>query len=74
MDEAQEQVVFAMGFMMLFQLMDHIYNSLIQDLHSIMNPSIALEIVKKKFYVITLHKSNLITTYGNLSLELRYQG
>jgi len=74
MDEAQEQVLFTMGFMMLFQLMDHIYNSPIQDLHSIMNPSTALEIVKFFFYVITLHKSNLTTPYGNLSLELRYQG
>lgn len=74
MDEPQEQVLFTMGFMMLFQLMDHIYNSLIQDLHSIMNPSTALEIVKFFFYGITLHKSNLTTAYGNLSLELGYQG
>lgn len=74
MDEAQEQVVFTMGFMMLFQLINHIYNSPIQDLHSIMNPSTTLEIVKKNFYVITLHRSNLTTAHGNLSLELGYQG
>jgi hypothetical protein len=67
MDEAQEQVVFTMGFMMLFQLMDHIYNSPIQNLHSIMNPSIALEIVEFLISIIALHKSNLTTTYGNLS-------
>jgi hypothetical protein len=67
MDEAQERVVFTMGFMMLFQLMDRIYNSPIQDLHSIMNPSIELEIVKFFFSIIALHKSNLTTTYGNLS-------
>jgi hypothetical protein len=55
-----------MGFMMLFQRMDRIYNSPIQDLYSIMNPSIALEIVKFLFSVIALDKSNLTTIYENL--------
>jgi hypothetical protein len=66
LDEAQEWVVFTMGFMMLFQRMDRIYNSPIQDLYSIMNPSIALEIVKFLFSVIALDKSNLTTIYENL--------
>ncbi len=56
MDEAQEQV----GFMMLFQLVDHIYNALV---HSILNPSIALKISKLLFSITTLHENNLTTTY-----------
>jgi hypothetical protein len=63
MDEAQEQMVFTMGFMMLFQLVDHIYNAFVQDVHSILNPSIALKIVKLLFSITTLHESNLTTTY-----------
>jgi hypothetical protein len=59
MDEAQEQV----GFMMLFQLVDHIYNALVQDVHSILNPSIALKISKLLFSITTLHENNLTTTY-----------
>jgi hypothetical protein len=46
----------------LLQIMDEA-----QELHFIMNPSIALEIVKFFFYVIALHKNNLTTIYGNLS-------
>jgi hypothetical protein len=59
-----------MGFM-IFQLMDHIYNSPIKDLHFVMNPSIALE-VQSFFSVPTLHESNLTIAYGNLSKELQY--
>jgi hypothetical protein len=52
-----------MGFMMFFQLMDHIYNALIQDVHPILNPSIALKIAKLLFSVTTFHESNLTITY-----------
>ncbi len=51
-----------MGFMMLFQLVDHLYNALVQDVHSILNPSIALKIAKLLFSIITLHENNLTTT------------
>lgn len=51
---------------MMSQLVDHIYNSLVQDLNYVMNPSIALEIVKFLFFVVALHESNLTTTCGNL--------
>lgn len=34
MDEVQEKMMFIMGFMMLFQLVDHIYNSHVQDMNS----------------------------------------
>jgi len=60
-----------MGFM-IFQLVDHIYNSPIKYLHFVMNPSIALEIVKFFFLVPTLHESNLTIAYGNLFKALGY--
>lgn len=52
-----------MGFMMLFHLMDHIYNALVQDVHFILNPSIAPKIVKLFFFVTTFHENNLTIIY-----------
>jgi hypothetical protein len=72
MDEPQKQVMFILGFMMLFQLVDHIYNSPVQDMNSIMNASIAMEIAKFLFFVVALHENNLTTTYANMSQELGY--
>jgi hypothetical protein len=66
MDEPQEKVMFIMGFMM-FQLVDHIYNSLVRNMNSIMNASIAMEIDNFLFFVAALHENNLTTTYANMS-------
>ncbi len=54
MDEAQEKVMFVLGFMMLFEIVDHIYNSPIQDMNSIMDASIAMEIAKFLFSIAAL--------------------
>jgi hypothetical protein len=61
MDEAQKKMMFILGFMMLFQLVDHIYNSHVQDMNSIMNASIAMEIAKFLFSIVALHENNLTT-------------
>jgi hypothetical protein len=53
MDEAQEKVMFILGFMMLSELVDHIYNSPIQDMNSIMDASIAMEM--PNFCFLLLH-------------------
>jgi hypothetical protein len=61
-----------MGFMMFFQLVDHIYNSPVRDMNSTMNASIAMEIAKFLFSIATLHENSLTTTYANMSQELGY--
>jgi hypothetical protein len=58
MDEAQKKMMFILRFMMLFQLVDHIYNSHVQDMNSIMNASIAMETAKKK--KLLLHDMKII--------------
>jgi hypothetical protein len=55
-----------MGPMSLFQPVNHIYNSPIQDLNFVMNPSIALEISKFFFCTTTQHDNNLSNVYANL--------
>jgi hypothetical protein len=72
MDEAKKKMMFILGFMMLFQLVDHIYNSHVQDMNSIMNASVAMEIAKKIKIVVALHENNLTTTNANMSQELGY--
>jgi len=67
-----KKVMFILGFMMLFQLVDHIYNSPIQGMNSIMNASIAMEIAKFLFYVAALNENDLTTTYADMSQELGY--
>ncbi len=58
MDEVQKIIMFTLGFMMLFQLVDHIYNSLVQDLNLVTNASINMGIVEFLFSIATLHKNN----------------
>jgi hypothetical protein len=72
MDEAKKKMMFILGFMMLFQLVDHIYNSHVQDMNSIMNASVAMEIAKKIKIVVALHENNLTTTNANMSQGLGY--
>lgn len=64
--------MFTLGFMMLFQLVDHVYNSLVQDLNLVTNASIAMGIVEFLFFIATLNENNLKMFYGNLSQELGY--
>jgi hypothetical protein len=72
MDEVFKKTMFTLGFMMLFQLVDRIYNSLVQDLNLVMNASMAMGIVEFLFSITTLHENNLTIFYGNLFQELRY--
>jgi hypothetical protein len=72
MDEVFFKTMFTLGFMMLFQLVDHIYNSLVDDLNLVTNASIAMGIVEFLFSIATLHENNLTIFYGNLSQELGY--
>jgi hypothetical protein len=54
MDVAQEKMMFILGFMMLFELVDHIYYSPIQYMNSIMDASIVMEIAKFLFSIVIL--------------------
>jgi hypothetical protein len=77
MDTTQDHVIFIMGCMALFQIVDQIFNSHVQalflNLNSIaMDPSIPLQNVEFLLFIATIKDFFTSCSLGVLLQELRY--